>query len=312
MVEAPFAIADGRALGSGVRVAVTRPATIGLALRAVDEVLRAVDAACSRFRPDSEIVALNAAPGADRRVSPLLARAVGVALDAARASDGAVDPTVGTAVRLAGYDRDFAALSLDDGPIRLVTRSVPGWRSVRLDAVRGTVRLPHGVEIDLGATAKALAADLAAEAALEAAGGGGALVSLGGDVAVRGEAPPGGWRIQVGEDSGAPLSDDEEAVAIAEGGLATSGTTVRRWTRGGVELHHIIDPRTGVPARGPWRTATVAATTCVDANTAATAAIVLGPGAIAWLTGARLPARLVDRRGAVRRLAGWPRPHEAR
>jgi thiamine biosynthesis lipoprotein ApbE len=301
-----LAFADDRALGAGVRVAVTRPAAIGPAKRAVDEVLRAIDAACSRFRPDSEIVALNASPGADQQVSPLLARAVGAALDAARTTGGAVDPTVGTAVRMAGYDRDFAALPPRGGPIQLVAQPVPGWRSVRLDVARGTVRLPHGVEIDLGATAKALAADLAAEAAVAAVGGG-VLVSLGGDVAVRGEAPPGGWRIQIGEDSGASVSEDEEAVTITDGGLATSSTTVRRWMRGGVELHHIIDPHTGMPARGPWRTATVAAATCVEANTAATAAIVLGAGAVPWLAGAHLPARLVDRRGHVHRAGGWPR-----
>jgi thiamine biosynthesis lipoprotein len=168
--------------------------------------------------------------------------------------------------------------------------------------------VPRGVELDLGATAKALASDLAAAAALEAAGGGGVLVSLGGDIAVAGDPPPGGWIVQVSEDSGEPIAPDHETVAITAGGMATSSTTVRRWTRGGVVLHHIIDPATGLPATGPWRTATVVAAGCVDANIASTAAIVMGAPASGWLEAAGLPARLVDRAGAIHRTAGWPVP----
>jgi thiamine biosynthesis lipoprotein len=187
---------------------------------------------------------------------------------------------------------------------------VPGWTAVQFERASGTVIVPRGVELDLGATAKALAADLGAVAALEAAGGGGVLVSLGGDIAVAGDAPRGGWPIQVGEDSAAPIAAGEETVAIAAGGMATSSTTVRRWTRGGIELHHIIDPETGRPAAGPWRTVTVLAATCVDANIASTAAIVKGDGAAAWLETHRLPARLVDRTGAILRSGGWPAPSE--
>src|SRR5205085_394070 len=172
---------------------------------------------------------------------------------------------------------------------------------------RGTARVPEGVRIDLGATAKALAADLAAEAALRA-GAGGVLVSLGGDLALRGEPPPGGWRIQVGEDSREPVTPHAEAIRLTVGGVATSSTTVRRWRRGGATLHHLIDPRTGRPAAGPWRTATAAAATCVRANTASTAAIVLGAAATAWLSAAGVPARLVDRAGPVVRVGGWPAP----
>jgi len=174
--------------------------------------------------------------------------------------------------------------------------------------VRRMVRVPRGMELDLGATAKALASDLSAAAALEAAGPGGVLVSLGGDIAVAGEPPDGGWIIQVSEDSGSPIATGEETVAITAGGMATSSTTVRRWTRGGVVLHHIIDPATGLPASGRWRTATVVAATCVDANIASTAAIVIGTPAARWLETAGLPGRLVDRSGTVHRTAGWPVP----
>lgn len=136
--------------------------------------------------------------------------------------------------------------------------------------------------------------------------GGGVLVSLGGDVAVAGLPPDEGWHVQIAENSRAPITRDGETIAIRSGGVATSSTTVRRWRRGGIELHHIIDPATGLPAIGPWRTVSVVAGNCVDANIAATAAIVRGVAATAWLELAGLPARLVDRSGDVRRVGGWP------
>jgi len=305
-----LAVADGRALGCGTRLVVTEPAGLEPARAAMDGVLSSIDTACSRFREDSEISGLNRAAGRVVRIGPLLSEAIEVALRAARITNGAVDPTIGSALRISGYDRDYDALPAIGGPIRLMAHPVPGWRSVRLDRIAGTAWLPEGVELDLGATAKAYAADLAAVAAARAAGGG-ALVSLGGDIAVSGPAPEGGWRIQISEDSGAPIADDEETIAIQRGGLATSSMTVRRWRRGGVELHHLIDPQTGLPVDGPWRTATVAAATCVDANTASTAAVVLGEGASAWLESMALPARLVAQDGTLVRVAGWPLP-EAR
>jgi thiamine biosynthesis lipoprotein len=241
-------------------------------------------------------------------VSPLLARALATALRAADLTGGAVDPTVGEAVRNAGYDVDFDAVAADGEPLTLTVAPVPGWRRIRLFPATRRVEIDAGVEVDLGATAKALAADLAAAAALEAIGSGGVLVSLGGDVSVAGDAPEEGWHIQIAEDSHAAITPDGETIAIRTGGVATSSTTVRRWRRGGVEVHHIIDPSTGLPAAGPWRTVSVVAGTCVDANIAATAAIVRGAGAAAWLDDAGLPARLVDRSGAMTRVGGWPLP----
>jgi thiamine biosynthesis lipoprotein len=301
-------ISDGRALGCELRVIVTRPEALGVARAAVDEVVAAIDAAASRFREDSELSRLNAAT--DRRVpvSSLLADALGHALRGAELTEGAVDPTVGRAVRLAGYDSDFASVAPTAGPLRLTARPVHGWRAVVFDARARTVLVPRGIELDLGATAKAFASDLAVASALRATGGGGVLVSLGGDIAVAGEPPEGGWAIQASEDSSTPLSEAEETVSITSGGLATSGVTVRRWTRGTVELHHIIDPATGLPARTCWRTATVAAGTCVDANIASTAAIVMGERAPAWLEAHGLAGRLVRTDGTVLRIAGWPAP----
>jgi thiamine biosynthesis lipoprotein len=94
-------------------------------------------------------------------------------------------------------------------------------------------------------------------------------------------------------------------VVIFDGGLATSGTTSRRWRRGGIELHHIIDPATGLPAQTPWAMVSVAAATCVEANAAATAALILGDSAPAWLDSLKLPARLVDISGGVQFAGGW-------
>ena len=308
MTSRTMGIADGRALGTSMRVVVTLPERLDEAKAAADEVVAAIDLAASRFRDDSELSRLNAAPGREIKVSPLLAKAIAVALRGAELTSGAVDPTVGSAIRLAGYDADFAALPADGEPLRLIAERVPGWRVIRFSSTARTVVVPRGVEIDLGATAKALASDLAAAAASQAIGSAGVLVSLGGDIAVSGEPPAGGWSIQTSEDSAAAIQQGEEVVSISSGGLATSSTTVRRWSRGGVELHHIIDPATGLPAETPWRTASVAAGSCVDANIASTAALVMGAGAARWLEAHRLPARLVDVNGAVSRLVGWPEP----
>jgi FAD:protein FMN transferase len=297
-----------RALGTGV-VLVTHGTGHARARAALAALLEKVDATYSRFRPDSELTRLNAWSGQRVPVSPLLADAIGSALRGARLTDGLVDPTVGRAMRLIGYDVDFAAVaSRTEGP-GLRFEPVPGWQAVHFDADAPWVQLDPGVELDLGSTGKALAADLgvaAARAAME--GRGGALVSLGGDVAVAGEPPSGGWRILAAEDSSTPPDTPGEVISLTSGGTATSSTTVRRWTRDGVRLHHLVDPATGRPAVGPWRTATVAAASCVDANIAATAAVLLGHRAVGWLEERGLPARLVGNDGAVRRTAGWPAP----
>ena len=287
---------------------VTHEPDLAAAKSAVDEVVRAVDLAANRFDEDSELSRLNSAPGRDVVVSPLLTKLIAAALRGARLTSGAVDPTVGSALKLAGYDSDFAAVPADGRAIELVVNRIPGWQAIVFNENTRTVRLPPGVDLDLGATAKALTADLAAAAVLATVAGGGVLVSLGGDIAVAGDPPAEGWLIQTSEDSGAPIAEGEETISIMSGGIATSSTTVRRWTRGGVALHHIIDPATGLPSDGPWRTATVVAASCVDANIASTAAIVMGQAAVGWLEAERLPARLVDRAGSVHRLSGWPKP----
>ena len=311
--------ADWQALGTQVWLLVTDPAQLAEARRLLEADLDAVDRACSRFRPDSELMRLGTA-GDDgpasvstaevstTQLSPLLAEAIAVALRAARLTDGDVDPTVADAMSALGYDRDFALLPDAGPPVRMTVRAVPGWRQVGLDEESGLLTLPRGVHLDLGATAKAWAADRSA-ARLAGALGCGVLVGLGGDISVTGPPPEGGWRIRVQDVTGRPEDPPQgpaAVVAIQEGGIATSSTTARRWRRGGDVLHHILDPRTGLPAPVHWRTVSVAAATCVDANTASTAAIIRGPQALDWLSNLGFPARLVDTAGNVRTVGGWP------
>jgi thiamine biosynthesis lipoprotein len=294
------------ALGTTALVAVTDPRALAKARDVLEREVAALDAACSRFRVDSELSLLNRSAGTATRVGTVLFEAVRTALDVAARTGGLVDPTVGGTLRRQGYDRTFAEVSLRDG--RLVRASfapVAGWGSVETDLRRRTIRLPPGVELDLGATAKALTADQAARTCAEAARSG-VLVSLGGDIAVAGDPPAGGWPVRIADDHAAPLDGPGPTVSISSGGLASSGTRVRRWTTVGGEHHHIVDPRTARPAVTPWRTVSVAAPSCVLANAASTAAIVLGELAPAWLDEQRLPARLAAETGAVVRVNGWP------
>ena len=259
-----------------------------------------VDRAASTYRADSEITALNDADGSPTLVGPVLAAALRVALDAAARTEGVVDPTVGTVT--------LAAAS----PAPTVTRAGP-WRDVSVvdDESGAIVTLPRGVRLDLGATCKAWAADRAAElAALHS--GTGVLVSLAGDMAISGAVPDGGWIILVTDDhrespdSAGPAA---QTVSLTGGGLATSSTTVRRRaTSDGDTVSHVIDPINWRPVIPVWRTVSVAALDCVAANTATTAALVLGDKAQAWLEQRGCAARLVGVDGDIVRVGGWPTP----
>ncbi len=352
------ATARWEALGTSVVLRVVGPLWLPRASAILTRELDAIDRACSRFRPDSDLTRVNAhAGGRPVQVAPLLIEALLLALRAAELTDGDVDPTVGAALVLAGYDRDWRLLERADaqppgvggrdtafdferkdlagrssiGPPALTARLHSGYTTVELDTVLHTVRVPRGIVLDLGATAKAWAADRAVRAIYEACGCG-VLVSLGGDLATAGAAPAGGWRIHVTDDHRAGPLAPGQTVAIASGGLATSSTTVRRWRRpsppGSVPptqpsglcapdpalravrpsatMHHIIDPAAGAPVRGPWRTVSVAAASCADANIAATAALVRQDRAPTWLEEVCLPARLVAHDGKVLRVGGWP------
>jgi thiamine biosynthesis lipoprotein len=299
------ASAEFEALGTGAGVVVEDAGRLPAVLRAVEAELRSVDDACSRFRSDSELSALNGAAGIPVVVGEVLAGAIEVALRAAAATGGAVDPTVGRSIRGLGWDRDFSVVVHREPPARVEIVPAAGWRSVRLDRSTRRVTLPPGVELDLGATAKAFAADRCARRAYDV-GSCGVLVNLGGDIAVEGEPPRGGWQVLVTDDHRAGLGAPGQTVSIASGGLATSSTGVRRWRAGNGVHHHIVDPRTGRSCAERWRTVTVAAADCVQANAASTAAIVLGSDASAWLERRGLPARLVAPDGSVALTGDWP------
>ena len=299
------AIAERDALGTTARVAVWPAPALRAACAAVDDVLAALDLQASRFRDDSQMSWIHRAGGGVFMLSDGLTEAIGVALAAARWTGGLVDPTVGNALISLGYDRDFAAISDRPGLSLAGPVPAPGWQWVRLEGA--LLRLPAGIRLDLGATAKGLGADRSARAVMSAAGdAGGVLVSLGGDIATCGTPPRGGWPVTVADTPGPAGAAVSQVIRLPGGAVATSSITVRQWRRGGRLMHHIVDPATGLPADGPWRTATVAAATCADANAAATAAIVAGPQATQWLAAAGLPARLVSRAGEVYRCGGWP------
>jgi thiamine biosynthesis lipoprotein len=203
-----------------------------------------------------------------------------------------------------GYDRSFESIgdaAVRGGPLA----AVPGWRTVQVDPSASTVRLAPGVRLDLGATAKALAADHAAAAALEAAGCG-VLVSFGGDLAMLGPAPDEGWRVRVTDDHRAAPEAPGQWITVWGGGLATSSTFVRRWETDAGVAHHLVDPATGGSVDSVWRTASVCAASCLDANIASTAAIIRGSRAVGWLEGLGLPSRLVGVDGTTCHVAGWP------
>jgi len=301
------------------RLVVDHPAdaakTLARARAVADRELAAIDDAVNRFRPDAELNRVEDELPYGVVVSARLALFVRRALDAAVLTDGAVDPAVRNLLTAIGYDRDIHLIEDDGMPVRAVLTPRPSWRSIRLDdvalhdpglpgapaATRVRLTVPHHLALDLGATAKALAADLVAQAIADELGVP-TLLSLGGDISTAGPEPDGGWHVTVQDGPGEPAA----TVRIAAGsGLATSSTLHRAWTKGGARVHHIVDPATGLPAEPVWRTASVAAESCFVANAMSTAAIVRGAAAPDWLAG-RADARLVDSRGTVLTVGRWP------
>jgi thiamine biosynthesis lipoprotein len=305
-----IAAADWTAWTCCVRVVVTECSALDQARTLLTDLMADVDLAASRFRDDSELAAIDRADGAWTPVTPLLTELLAVALRAARLTGGDVDPTVGASLSGIGYDRDVTEIHADGV---VVAVPAPGWRSIDLDEQRCRVRVAPGVRLDLGATAKAWTSDTAA-GAITSATGSGCLVSIGGDIAVAGPPPVGGWRNRVedvtGDPSAAP-SGPSSLLTLHDGGLATSSTVARRWQRDGLWLHHLIDPRTGMPPAPAWRTVSAVAGTCVDANVLSTAAVVRGDRVWPLLREARLPVRLVTPDGQVLTAGGWPEERAA-
>jgi thiamine biosynthesis lipoprotein len=274
-----------------------------------ESILRAdldeLDVTCSRFRDDSELAHLHRQSGRVTHVSALLFELLTVAVQVAHKTHGAVDPTVGNAMADLGYDRDFEQIV--DRPLRSSrpVRPASGYTCIQLDAAARTVRIPPGVLLDLGSSAKAFGADRAA-ARIAGQLGLGVLVSIGGDVAVNGQPPLDGWPIGIALDSGTSPEETDHRVAIRQGGLASSSGQIRSWTLNTEPVHHIVDPATGHSTSPFWTLVSVCGPTCVDANALSTAAIVWGKQATERLQPFCQAARLVRHDGVVFRLGGWP------
>jgi len=305
-----------RAIGVDCRIVATREAALSAARELARARLAQLDSVASRFRPDSEVMALarEPAPLGARTItepaSPVLRALIEDALWAAGVTDGLVDPTLGHAMEASGYDADLPAVLARPQRDASAGASEPATigrppastlRDLRIDPVAGTVTIAAGALLDLGATAKATTADRIARE-LGERWPGGFLVDLGGDIAVAGRAPIGGWVISTDHDS----TGEVDRIAITTQGVATSGTDRRRWYVDGALRHHLLDPVTGRPVARTWRHVTCIGASALEANTASTAACVLADHAPAWLGEHGIPARLVPEHGAAVCTPGWP------
>jgi FAD:protein FMN transferase len=261
----------------------------------------AIDDACNRFRTDSEISLLNRRGAEPVWVSPTMELALAAALRASEVSSGLCDPTVLPALLALGYDRDYDDLTRRDDVVASSPVPAPGVGAIIWDRSGHTVTLAPDCAIDLGASAKALAADLVAD---ELAARGGVVVEIGGDVAVRGRGPDGPWAIGVADSL--LVTGREPRISLENGGVATSSITSRTWLAGGRIVNHVVDPRTGACAQGPYATASVVAGDCVTANALATAALLWGEDAGYHVAQAGHSARLVRHNGTVEFIGGWP------
>jgi FAD:protein FMN transferase len=260
-----------------------------------------VDRSCNRFRSDSEISRLNASGGAVTSISSTFQRALRAALDAADATQQLCDPTVLPALLALGYDVDYDELALRDD-VELKAPVIPtGVSAIHLDELTHSVQLDAACQLDLGSSAKALLVDLVAS---DVAPSGGVVVELGGDVAVQGQGPEGPWAI--GLSDSLRITGREPRVVVGNGGVATSSITTRTWRAGNVMVNHIVDPRTGSFAKGPYATASVSARSCVLANAFATAALLWGEEAGYRVAQAGWSARLIRHDGTIEFVGGWP------
>ncbi len=299
------ALRSMQAIGTTATVVVDDPdaADAALALLATD--LDALDRACSRFRSDSELRRLERRGGRPTLVSPLLFDVLETACDVAARTAGIVDPTIGSALVELGYDRDFASLGDGVDVPDLPSTPAPGWWRIGLDRTDRTVTLPDGIHVDVGSTGKAFAADRAAARIADALACG-VLVNLGGDVAVAGRPPVEGWGVGIAAHCSVAPGDADEVVVLRTGGLATSGTTARTWSRAGRPVHHIVDPWTGAVAPTTWALVTTFGATCVEANGWSTAAVVWGEDAPGNLDDHGVTARLVRGDGRQVTVGAWP------
>ncbi len=303
---APFVVPEGmrsvafRAMGTTIVVLLPAArATAGAEI--VRSLFEEWERTLSRFLPESELARLNARAGEPVAVSALLWTVLTTALAAADATGGLYDPTLLHQLVAIGYDRTFDAVSASQPAAGYQPRPGGHWRDVRLDRSRRVVTLPRGVALDFGGIAKSMAVD-AALARLRDMDIQPALVNAGGDLAVL-HLPPGydAWPLAV------PGRDTSWTVPLRHGGMATSGIARRQWTQGGERRHHLLDPRTGLPADGGLWSVTVVAARCEQAEVAAKVAFILGPerGA-AFLREHHLAGLLVHESGDWSATGDWP------
>ena len=247
------------------------------ALRDVQDLFAYVEAAASRFRPESELSRLNKSAGRPFKASHLLFTLVFEALIAAKATGGIFDPTILMPLITAGYDRSFELLEHDkvSPAFRPESFGAHSWRDVKLDAQTRTIVLPPGCGLDLGGIGKGWTVDRAAER-LQLFNN--YAVDAGGDIFTSGVQSDGSqWTVGV-ED---PLNrgSDLMIISVRDRAVATSTTARRRWSTQGRECHHLIDPRTGLPSESGVISATVVAESVASAEVLAKVALLLGPEA---------------------------------
>jgi thiamine biosynthesis lipoprotein len=257
-------------MGTTCRVVVTAP-DADERVAAVERLVHDYDARLSRFRPDSELCALNAAPEAEVAVSPLLADAVRAALWAAERTGGLVDPTLLDQLEAAGYTRSRRREEGAGVPLPATTpraghpHPAARWRTIAVDGDR--VRRPPGLRLDLGGTGKGHVADLAARILDGAAQW---CIDCGGDLRVGGTPQA----VHVAH----PLDGTIAATwTVDHGAVATSAIHARAWLGpDGRPRHHLLDPATGEPAWTGLVAATATAPTVLEAETLAKLTLLSG------------------------------------
>ncbi|HVB63579.1 MAG TPA: FAD:protein FMN transferase [Nitrolancea sp.] len=293
------------ALGTTIEVITTDPARLADVVRHVQGCIADIDRTFSRFRSDSELIRLERSSGRPQRASGLFLELLDLSYRAFESTDGWFDLTIRDALEASGYDRSIEWLEVEGpGPARLA-RPAGQWHLINYDRDRGLIELRDGVRLDFGGIGKGFAVDYALRTL--PSGSSGVLVNAGGDLAVRGPAPEGGWICEV---AATENSATEETILLREGAIATSGLGRRQWLRDGRPLHHLIDPRTGEPGESPWRIVTVVARSCVAAEVAAKVAWLRGTEGPDWLESLGLSGRFATIDGRVQVAGSWPRQEQ--
>ncbi len=293
--------AQFNALGTTIEVMTADPDVLEDVVEHVRTRVAEVDLTFSRFRLDSELSHLEQGGSKPQRASALFLELLDLAYKATESTDGWFDPTVRDALEAHGYDRSIEQLEAVGPGADRPYRPAGDWHLINYDRHRGLVELRDGVRLDFGGIGKGFAVDYALRTlSLES----GVLVNAGGDLAVAGPPPEGGWICDVGTTFD---SEIEETIVLHEGAIATSGLGRRQWQRDGQRLHHLIDPRSGKPGSSPWRIVTVGARSCVAAEVAAKVAWLRGGSGPSWLHSIGLSGRFAGTGGSVVTVGDWPR-----